>query len=530
MAPPPVLQYSLDAKAPTYNLSLLADLAVQSQAIRTPSGTDDNIVAENDNMEVDGKHENIVSDGDDVEIDEDGDDDDQEEGEAEEEDSASDADETGCVSDIDDSDQSFEGVGPFDNLDCFLDRSSKNINEGELSNSDPSTGETDTALVSRGINPDPVALVASLEGNPQSNTLSWPPKFRTTPAPHKVALRHRKPRHDFFASLSSYPELFLELAKHLTMPSLISLYVISKDFHETLNGHLSHAMKLCSTYHAPESAKVFLFTMYKPLCVPDPVGRPHPIREQEARYVPGLRWLQMVLFRERCVRDILACMARQGHRMPKGMALTLKKIWLTMDIATTRQRMMLMANKRLWTNQDLYNATMFFMKLDMRLNDPIDGPGDDGLRKLMLGQRSLSALTGLLKRTKYTTLIEVVEMGVRYAYIPTEEYKGGDLFGVPQCQIGKGHLEGWGKGRVHLLRPDELVIREAVRRGLNLDKHMIPMMLWGYVDPKTREDIKVSEEEMYMSDDDENGEEQVPGSGYSLEDSEWETDMEDGSN
>lgn len=32
--------------------------------------------------------------------------------------------------------------------------------------------------------------------------------------------------------------------------------------------------------------------------------------------------------------------------------------------------------------------------------------------------------------------------------------------------------------------------------------HLMPMMLWGYVDPVTHKDIEVSEEEMYMSDDD----------------------------
>lgn len=484
---------------------------------------DGNLEAEIDDMKMDQTNKNVESNDEDMDLDEEYDEEDVE-------DSVSDDSDTDQVSDLDEIDLASAGNDNFDNLDYLPDQPSKNRNAGELSESNLTADETQTALASRGLNPDSVALVASLEGDsqPSGSTLFWPPKFSSTyTSPPKPASRGRKPRHDFFTSLSSYPELFLELSKHLTMPSLISLYAISKDFHETLNGHLSHAMKSCSAYNAPESAKIFLFTMYKPLCVPDAVGRPDPIREEEVRYVPGLRWLQMVLFRERCVRDILACMARQGHRMPRGMALTLKKIWLTMDIATTRQRTMLMANERFWTNQDLYNAIMFCMKLDMRMNDPIDGPGDDGLRKLILGQRSLSALTGLLKRTKYTTLIEVVQMAVRYAYIPTEEYDGGGLFGVPHSEIGKGHLEGWGKGMVHLLRPDELAMREVARRGWNLDKHMIPMMLWGYVDPKTREDIKVSEEEMYMSEDDEDGEKPVQGAGLIPEDSEWETDVED---
>jgi hypothetical protein len=135
--------------------------------------------------------------------------------------------------------------------------------------------------------------------------------------------------HDFFSNMANTPELFMELAKHLRIKDLVSLYAISKDFHETIKGHLSHCMKGCAEYMASDSAKLFLFKFYGPLCVPDPAGRPHPLKDGEVRKVPGLKWLQMVVHREKAVRDILACMARQGHRMPKGMALSLKKMWLS---------------------------------------------------------------------------------------------------------------------------------------------------------------------------------------------------------
>jgi hypothetical protein len=56
---------------------------------------------------------------------------------------------------------------------------------------------------------------------------------------------------------------------------------------------------------------------------------------------------------------------------------------------------------------------------------------------------------------------------------------------------------------VHLLRPDELVIREAVRRQLDLKNHIMIMMLWGYLDPITGKDTPATEEEKYMSEDEE---------------------------
>jgi hypothetical protein len=48
--------------------------------------------------------------------------------------------------------------------------------------------------------------------------------------------------------------------------------------------------------------------------------------EGEVRRIPGLLWLQMVVDREIRVRDIIASLARRGHRLPAGAHLTLKEI------------------------------------------------------------------------------------------------------------------------------------------------------------------------------------------------------------
>jgi hypothetical protein len=308
---------------------------------------------------------------------------------------------------------------------------------------------------------------------------------------------------DFFNALSNYLELFMELAKHLLINDLVSLYAISKDFNETLNGHLSHILKSCAAYQAPESSRIFVFTLYRSLCIPDPVGRPDPRNSVLARMVPSLRWLRMVVHREKCVRDILACMAREGHRMPKTMSLSMKKMWLTMDIPTSARRVQLMHNENYWTDNDLYNLQMLFVKLDLRFNDPLEGPGDDGLRKLMLGQRGLTPLRDLLKRTRFTDTLEALEACVRYSYWPRPEHRNLPILGVPANEVGRGHLEGWGVGQVHLYRMDELVMRESCRRNMDLKSHIITMMAWGYVNAVTKENIKVTREEMYMSDDDE---------------------------
>jgi hypothetical protein len=156
----------------------------------------------------------------------------------------------------------------------------------------------------------------------------------------------------------------------------------------------------------------------------------------------------------------------------------------------------------------------------MRFNDPFDGPGNDKLRKLMLGQRGLTPLCNLLKRKIGLTPMEVNKIGIRYAYWVEPKFRGLPLFDIPPEEIGIGHLEGWGKGTVHLLRPDELVIREAVRRRLQLRHHILGMMIWGYVDPLTGENIKVTDEEMYMSEDESEEEE------YDVWNDDWDTDSD----
>jgi hypothetical protein len=327
------------------------------------------------------------------------------------------------------------------------------------------------------------------------------PKLPNVEPIHTIHRASFKKKLDFFGGMAPYPELLMELATYLSIQSLISLYSISKDFHNTIDGHLSHTMGLAASRQAPESYEIFSFRLYEPLCKDDPTGRPHPRIPTKVRKVPSLRWLQMVVHRDKVVRDIIACMARQGHRMPEGMSMSLKKMWLLMDISTSAVRVQFMHNTTYFHPKDLYNMQMFIVKLDMRFNDPIDGPGDDCLRKIFLGQRGLSPLRNCLKRTAFTSLSEIIVLAVRYNYTPDPEHRHLSIWGVPPAEIGISHLEGWGKGRVHLMRPDELVMREAVRRRLDLKNHILPMMLWGYIDPLTGEDTPATDEEKYMSDD-----------------------------
>lgn len=358
-------------------------------------------------------------------------------------------------------------------------------------------------------NPTHLALSLSLErgfGDDDPDLIQ--PRITNWKAPRKKArgggdlVLVPKTKFTFFESLGEYPELMFELCKRMDPKDLVTLYCIQKDFHETVNGNITHVVKSCARYYAAESARVYPHGMYKSLCIRDPAMRKDPRSWGGARWIPGLKWLQMVAHRERTVRDILACLARAGHRTAKSMPLTVKKIWLIMDIATTAQRISLCHNETWFTDIDCYNAQFFIIKLLLMFNESMSQqPVDDGMMRVFLGQRGLTPLCKLLKREKYLNDHEIMKLCIKYSYYPVEEHKVLQMSGVKPEDIGKGHLEGWGKGKIHLIRIDEILMRELTRRKLNLDDNLLYLMLWGHVDLETGKDIQPSYEEMYMSDE-----------------------------
>ncbi|MCJ1369844.1 hypothetical protein MMC20_001056 [Loxospora ochrophaea] len=296
-----------------------------------------------------------------------------------------------------------------------------------------------------------------------------------------------------FKALLNHPELVIEVSKHMQVEDLISLYAISKDFHFLVNSRFTTVILAQSLGKAAESSRTFLFKCYKNLCIRDPGARPNLELEGQVRFVPSFRWLRFILFRERVVDGIIACLAAEGHRLPKGASLALKKIWFTMDISDNARRIGLLHNRKFWTNTDLLLATMFFIKLDMRLTDPIDGSAETGIRKMLLAQRSLSTMWKILRREEMLNQLDMMQMFVRWKYEPAPHRRGMSVAGVHPQEIGRGQFEGWGYGSQKVLRPDELIMREAVKRKIDLHSRYLDMMIWGYIDKKTGEDIYVQD-------------------------------------
>ncbi|KAK0383442.1 hypothetical protein NLU13_9353 [Sarocladium strictum] len=324
---------------------------------------------------------------------------------------------------------------------------------------------------------------------------------------------------DILSALCQHTELAVEIGKYLNARDVLNLYSTSRAFRHAIDGHLLSSVRVWIQHRCAEAGRIFPFKLYKRLLVADPMRRtwagqlrsqteascaPEALRV--VRCVPGLKYLQLVESRDRYCHEIIAILARNGHRMPSTMHRTLLRLWLLLDVPTSFQRQAFLRNVKLWADGDLYNAQFLFVKLAMHFNDPIYGPNTHELLHLMMGQKGLFPLWQLLMRKRFTRLREILELKVRYDFDVPPDHWGRDYFdqeihGVPFEDVGRGHLESWGLGEAHLMRPDELIPLEAVTRGLELDKHLMHMVVWGFIDWDTGENLVPTLEEMYISDE-----------------------------
>lgn len=302
-------------------------------------------------------------------------------------------------------------------------------------------------------------------------------------------------------------ELIVEVCQYVNPRDVTTLYSVSKRFRTSLDANITSSIRMWVRMHAQESGEIFSFRLYRKMCMPDPAGRtnafgssvPNPLDpiQSHVRLVPTLRWYEMVVLRENCVDDIIEVLEDAGHCLPHGMESTLKKMWLLMDVATNKGRRDMLQNQALWTTDDLYHAQMFFTKLNMYFNDPIWSEGGvNTMCALMLGQRGLYKLWQMLTGRAFKTLEEYEQLKIRYDYVPTQKQFRSSMFGqrlhgIHASEVGTIHLEGWGRGTGHLLRPDEFIPLEATRRGFVVDKHIIYMILWGRLDYPVSEDVHI---------------------------------------
>ena len=325
----------------------------------------------------------------------------------------------------------------------------------------------------------------------------WP----ALPPPAYIYKRTNSPNFNVFGGILLYPELCFALATNLPVNDLVSLYAISKDFHTIIDTRFATVIRSQAIRKCPESLRTFPARCYNYLCRPDPSPRiphPHPAKQAagEIRKVPSFRWLKMILFREKVCHEIMALMAEDGVPLPSRCELALKKMWFLMDIPDNARRIGYMHTTKLMTDLDLYFIMCFVVKLDMRFHDPMATNRCHGLRRMLLTQRGLLPLWRALKRTDLLTRSELLMMYVATKSAPVPDEEGLPMFGIAGEEIGKMRMEYWGGRSRHdtgkpctfLLRPDQLFMREIVRRKMIFSKHFIRCLLWGYVNILTMKD------------------------------------------
>ncbi|KAE9966996.1 hypothetical protein BLS_006636 [Venturia inaequalis] len=295
-----------------------------------------------------------------------------------------------------------------------------------------------------------------------------------------------KPKRPFrmLTEFLRHPELILNLAKVMHPTSLIDLYAISKPFHFIMNSHYTTYIKTNMDQHAPGSNLIFPWRCYGRLTIKDPGWRPKDDSNPTsgARDIPSLRWLQMVVYREEVVRDILIALSRYGLLLPRDIERAVKKMWFLCDLPGNANRIGVLHNTGYFHDRDIFLSQMFVMKLDMRFTDPIEGCGETHLRKLLFGCRNFVPLRDFL--LGHLSLAHILQRIVWYQYNPTGTMRALQLpiLGIATNQIGQGNTESWGRGTQRLLRVDEGIAREAIRRDLNTHKHFIEFMLFAHLE------------------------------------------------
>ena len=178
-----------------------------------------------------------------------------------------------------------------------------------------------------------------------------------------------------------------------------------------------------------------------------------------------------------------------------------QKLWLILDIQVNGARILLMHNSAYFTAQNLFNLQLFFVKLDMLYQDPIHSHGGEWrMRECLLAERTLTTLWNYLRRADGRTRLDILRLWVKHGYkrpapefpMREDEQAAHDakiklpIMGVPAALVGRWGMECWGLGNVPLLRPDELLMREGARRGVELHRYYLRMMAAGYVDSHLR--------------------------------------------
>jgi hypothetical protein len=278
-------------------------------------------------------------------------------------------------------------------------------------------------------------------------------------------------------SLLDHPEIALHVTGHLRVHDVMSLQAVSRSFRAFVVKYLPRIIKLQTQSRLRTASYVFPWRCYQKLWYTRPAahtelpeGTVMCANDSLVAYSASFRWLQMVRHRDHTVYYIMKALDAAGYNVPHRFKPALLKLWLLMDIPDTKRRLWTIQNKNLWRDLDLFGAIFFIIRLDMYVKVKRSNP-TGGQRRLIMAQPGLTFCYKVLNGEALKDDMELLKAFVRWRYnlLPEQNMNDEEIFGVPLAEVGSLQYEGYGKDRTaELLRPDQLILREAQRRRLDL--------------------------------------------------------------
>ncbi|KAL3491249.1 hypothetical protein BJX62DRAFT_237326 [Aspergillus germanicus] len=309
-----------------------------------------------------------------------------------------------------------------------------------------------------------------------------PPAPRWNIQQQPVAVKSQGPmlayhKFNILLSLLDHPEIALHVTGHLRVHDVMSLQAVSRSFRAFVVKYLPRVIKFQTHSRLRTASYVFPWRCYQKLWYTRPAahtelpeGTTMCANDSLVAYSASFRWLQMVRHRDHTVYYIMKALDTAGYNVPHRFKPALLKLWLLMDIPDTNRRLWTIQNKNLWRDLDLFGAIFFIIRLDMFVKIK-RGNDTGGQRRLIMAQPSLTFCYKVLTGEALKDDMELLKAFVRWRYNPLPEQNMNDeeIFGVPLAEVGSLQYEGYGKDRTaKLLRPDQLILREAQRRRLDL--------------------------------------------------------------
>lgn len=295
------------------------------------------------------------------------------------------------------------------------------------------------------------------------------PFQRVAEAPNPIADRFNL----LSALLMYYPHVFRLIASYFSSRDIMNLYTVSKDFMRYAVVYSREFVMAQAVEIAPESSLIFPFRCYRRLCVPNL------LKPEWSGLAPKVNWLMMLEFREKTAKDIMRLMEQRGKPLPPRCETVIKKLWFMMDLSDNERRLWTIRRTSLWPDVDIFFAYFLFVSLDLVFQTRFKRLSR--LRWLIMAQRNFILLRDVLIGTALETPFERFRETIRWRYNPHPQEANLQLFGIPPQDVGMLQFEGYARrpGAGILQRPDALVLREGVRRNLDMQRYYVDLFLHG---------------------------------------------------